>query len=520
LAAGSETVDSVAPSCDYSAPMKFYVTTAIDYINARPHIGHALEKIGADVAARYHRLCGDEVFFLTGTDEHSLNVQRQAEKEGLTPREYCERMIPSFTDTWAKLGISYDGFLRTTDPQHEAAVGLVFERLAKAGYLYQADYEGLYCPSCENYYAEKDAPDFHCPLHKRPLERLKEKNLFFKLSAFQERLQKLIETAEFRIEPVIRRNEILSLLREGLQDVSFTRANQKWGVLSPVEPHQTVWIWPDALTNYISAIGYGSDEAKFRRWWPADVHIIGKDITRFHCTIWPAMLLALELPLPRMIFAHGFLSVDGEKMSKTRGTMIEPSQVLEKYSADVLRYYLMREVSFGGDGDFSWARVEQRYNADLANDLGNLINRTLSMIHRYRGGVVPEATDADLKADAEKMTATYRERMVQLDFSGALTELWTFVTRANQYVEESKPWALAKDAALTGRLDSVLYNLAESVRLISVLVMPVLPTTAPQIRVQLGVDDKPGLFAEEITWGRLAPGTKIGQVAPLFPKRT
>jgi methionyl-tRNA synthetase len=505
--------------------MKFYVTTAIDYINARPHIGHALEKIGADVAARYHRLRGDDVFFLTGTDEHSLNVQRQAEKEGLTPREYCERMIPSFTDAWAKLGISYDGFLRTTDPLHEAAVGLVFEGLAKAGYLYQGDYEGLYCPSCENYYTEKDAPDFQCPLHKRPLERVKEKNLFFKLSAFQERLQKLIETAEFRIEPVVRRNEILGLLREGLQDVSFTRANLKWGVLSPVEPHQTIWIWPDALTNYISAMGYGSDEAKFRRWWPADVHIIGKDITRFHCTIWPAMLLALGLPLPKMVFAHGFISVEGEKMSKTRGTMIEPAAVLEKYTADVLRYYLMREVPFNGDGDFSWARVEQRYNADLANDLGNLVNRTLSMIGRYRQGAVPnagraDALDDDLRATAERTVASYQERMNELDYSAALERTWASVSRANRYVEESKPWALAKDAAQTARLNSVLYNLAESVRLISVLVSPFMPTTAQQIRVQLGVGEKLDVLTAEVTWGRLVPGTKLGQVAPLFPKRT
>ncbi len=500
--------------------MKFYITTAIDYINARPHIGHALEKIGADVAARYHRLCGDDVFFLTGTDEHSLNVQRQAEKEGLSPREYCERMIPAFTEAWAKLGISYDGFLRTTDPQHEAAVTLLFERLVKTGYLYEGDYEGLYCPSCENYYTEKDAPDGQCPIHKRPLERVKERNLFFKLSAFQDRLQKLIETAEFRIEPVIRRNEILGLIREGLQDVSFTRSNVRWGVPSPVNPKQTIWIWPDALTNYLSAIGYGSDEAKFQHWWPADVHIIGKDITRFHCTIWPAMLLALELPLPKMVFAHGFVTIDGEKISKTLGNMIEPSQALEKYSADVLRYYFMREVPFNGDGDFSWARVEQRYNADLANDLGNLVNRTLSMIQRYRAGVVPTAADADLKADGEKTTTAYRAAMIELNFSGALEHAWGFITRANRYVEETKPWALAKDAAQEGRLNSVLYNLAEATHLISVLVTPFMPTIAQQIRVQLGVTEKLQVLAEEIAWGRLAPGTKIGQIAPLFPKRT
>jgi methionyl-tRNA synthetase len=498
---------------------KFYVTTAIDYINARPHLGHALEKIGADVIARYHRLRGDEVFFLTGTDEHSLNVQRQAEKEGITPREFCDRMIPAFTEAWQWLRISYDGFVRTTDPQHEAAVKLLFERIAKSGYLYEGDYEGLYCPSCENYYTEKDAPNLQCPTHQRPLERVREKNLFFKLSAFKDKLQGLIETAEFRIEPVIRRNEILALIREGLQDVSFTRANVKWGVPCPLKPEQTIWIWFDALVNYISAIGYGSDEKMFARWWPADVHVIGKDITRFHCTIWPAMLLAAGLPLPRMVFAHGFISVEGEKMSKTRGTMIEPAEVLEKYSADVLRYYLMREVPFNGDGDFSWTRLEQRYNADLANDLGNLVNRALAMIQRYRVGVVPKPTADDLCADSEKTASAFSAQMNGLSFSAALESLWAFVTRANRYVEETKPWALAKDESQAGRLDAVLYNLAESARLISVLISPFMPAIATQIREQLGIDPQIGFLPAECRWGELAAGTKLGQVAPLFPKR-
>ncbi len=497
--------------------MKFYVTTAIDYINAPPHLGHALEKIGADVAARYHRLRGDDVFFLTGTDEHSLNVQRQAEKEGLTPREYCDRMITSFTDAWQALGIAYDGFVRTTDPQHENAVRVLFERILKTEYLYEGDYEGLYCPSCENYYTEKDAPDGQCPTHKRALERVKERNLFFKLSAFQDRLQQLIESGEFRIEPVIRRNEILAVLREGLQDISFTRTNVKWGVPSPHNPHQTIWIWFDALTNYISHIGYGRDERQFQKWWPADAHIIGKDITRFHCLIWPAMLLAAGLPIPKMVFAHGFISVEGEKMSKTRGTMIAPAEVLAKYPADVLRYYLMREVPFDGDGDFAWARLEQRYNADLANDFGNLVNRALSMIGRYRQGAIPATSAADLQPDFEKMLAAYRTAMDNLLFHEALSTLWAFVTRANRYVEETAPWKLAKDSAQSGRLDAVLYNLAEAVRLISILVAPVMPTIAEQMRAQLGLAGaRPSIV--EARWGLLPAGTKIGAVSPLFPK--
>jgi methionyl-tRNA synthetase len=499
--------------------MKFYVTTAIDYINARPHLGHALEKIGADVCARYRRLCGDEVFFLTGTDEHSLNVQRQAEAEGVSPREFCERMIPAFTGAWARLGISYDGFIRTTDPQHEAAVKLLFQRIAEAGFLYEDDYEGLYCASCENYYTEKDAPGLQCPTHQRALERVREKNLFFRLSRFQQQLQTLIESGEFRVEPAVRRNEVLALLREGLQDVSFTRANVQWGVPCPLKPGQTIWIWFDALVNYISAIGYGSDEQTFRKWWPADVHIIGKDITRFHCILWPAVLLAAGLPVPRMVFAHGFVSVEGEKMSKTRGTMIEPAEVLEKYSADVLRYYLMREVPFNGDGDFSWRRLEQRYNADLANDLGNLVNRTLSMLGRYRNGTVPEPGAAELQADAEKTTALYRSRMEALEFHLALEQLWAFVTRVNRYVEESAPWKLAKQPGQSRRLDAVLYNLAESVRLISVLVAPVMPAASAQMRAQLGIEEPVGLLAEEAKWGRLSAGRRVGEIRPLFPKR-
>ncbi len=502
---------------------KFYLTTAIDYINARPHIGHALEKIAADAYSRYRRLRGAEVYFLIGTDEHSLNVQRQAEKEGITPREYCDRMVLAWIDTWKQLEISYDGFIRTTDPQHEAAVARLFSKIHAAGHLYEGDYEGLYCPSCEDYYLEKDAPDLACPTHKRPLEQVKEKNFFFRLSAFQDQLQRLIESGELRIEPVIRRNEILGLLREGLRDVSFTRTNVKWGVKCPIKPEQTIWIWFDALINYISAVGYGHDEARFSRVWPAGAHIIGKDITRFHCTIWPAMLLAAGLPLPKLIFAHGFVSVEGEKLSKTRGNIIEPSEILAKYDADVLRYYLLREVPFSGDGDFSWTRLAQRYEADLANDLGNLVNRTLSMIQRYHNGVIPQPHASDpLDEEVKKLALTTTEKFQThfeaFEFKLALEQLWSFITRCNQYVEQTAPFRLAKDKSKSERLATVLYTLAESCRVIAILASPVLPRTAEKIRSQLGSGSGELRLAEARKWGTFLSGAQVGAVAPLFPK--
>jgi methionyl-tRNA synthetase len=496
--------------------MKFYVTTAIDYINARPHIGHALEKIGADVLARYRRLHGDDVFFLTGVDEHSLNVQRQAEKEGKTPREYCNGMVGFFTDAWAELGISCDHFIRTTDESHEKAVAEFFKKLHERGHLYLGDYEGLYCPSCENFYTEKEAVNGNCPTHQRPLEAVREKNYYFRLSAFEKSLRELIERGEFRIEPEPRRNEILGLLHEGLQDISFTRQKVTWGVPCPIQPDQTIWIWLDALLNYVSGVGWPHDMKKFERFWPADVHIIGKDITRFHCVIWPAVLLAADLPLPKTVFAHGFISVEGEKMSKTRGNVVEPADVLKKYPADVLRYYLMREVPFHGDGDFSWARLEQRYQTDLANDLGNLLQRTLSMIQRYCDGKISGPATQTPLVDARK----FAEAMDALAFNVALTELWQAVTRCNQYVEEKAPWKLAKDAAKARELAAVLYNLAESCRIISVLLAPFMPETSEKMRVQLGLPVKFGRFADEVQWGCLPAGQAIGAITPLFPKNS
>lgn len=502
---------------------KYFLTTAIDYIQARPHLGHALEKIGADVLARFKRLTGHDVFFLTGTDEHSLNIQRQAQKDGVAPQAFCDRMVEQWREVWSRLGISYDHFVRTTDATHEKAVQVLFEKMKAGNHIYEGVYEGWYCPSCENFIAEKELVDGKCAIHLIAPERVKEKNYYLRLTAFQEPLLNAIRSGEFRIEPEIRRNEIVSFIQQGLQDVSISRSSVSWGIPLSFDKSQTVWVWFDALINYLSGVGYANNDAECAKWWPANVHIIGKDITRFHCVIWPAMLMAAGVPLPKMVFAHGFLSVEGEKMSKTRGTMVEPSQVLEKFSGEVLRYYLLREVSFNGDGDFSWSRLDQRYNADLANDLGNLVNRTLSMIKRYRGGTIPEpesseTIDNEVQSLARSTAEQFRSRMDSLDFKGALDQLWSFITRCNQYVEQNAPWALAKDAAKAGRLSTVLYTLAESCRVISILVSPVLPQTAEKIRVQLGLEVSHFAFAEATEWGRLKTGSTIGDVAPLFPR--
>lgn len=501
---------------------KYFLTTAIDYINARPHIGHALEKIGADVLARWKRACGCQVHFLTGTDEHSLNIQRQAAKQGVSPHEFCNSMVEDWKKTWALLGISYDQFIRTTDPQHERAVAALFRKLHDAGHLSLGDYEGLYCASCENFYTEKDAPDFHCPTHKRPLEVVKEKNYYFRLSTFEPRLRELITTGQFAIEPTIRRNEILSLLDEGLRDVSFTRASVKWGVPCPVAPEQTIWIWFDALVNYISAIGYPDDPTRFQKLWPADVHIIGKDITRFHCVIWPAMLLGAGLPLPEKVFAHGFITIDGEKISKTRGNVIEPGEAVAKHGADALRYFLLREVPFDGDGDFSWAKFEQRYNSELANDLGNFVHRVVSMIHRYREGRVPvpifdSPLTSGIRALANETRGKFSAQMDALLFHEALTTLWRFVQFCNGYVESNAPWTLAKKPEKSAELSTVLYNVAEATRLLAVMLEPFMPQTAEKMHKQLGLAPKAGGFLLG-QWGGLETATALPQPTPLFPK--
>ena len=392
---------------------KFYLTTAIDYVNNRPHLGTAYEKVAADVIARYKRLCGVPTRFVMGNDEHSQNVYQRAQELGVEPLAFCDRMEAEFRDVWQRLDISFDDFIRTTQPRHRAAVTRLVSRIAEAGDLYEGDYEGWYCVSCESFKPEKDLVDGRCPIHQREPEWLKEKNHFFRLSRYRQPLLDHYAGNPHFLEPEIRRNEILRLLEAGVEDISMSRAGQPWGIPLPANPASVVYVWADALINYASAVGYGTDEELFERWWPADLHVIGKDITRFHCVVWPAMLMSAGVPLPRQVFGHGWVHWKGQKMSKSLGTAVDPLEAAERLGPDPLRLYLTREIAFGQDGDFTWDRFEERYNVDLANNLGNLVSRLASMAQRYRQGrlVSPAAPPGPLAEAAAAAVADYRRAM-------------------------------------------------------------------------------------------------------------
>jgi methionyl-tRNA synthetase len=503
--------------------MKFYVTTPIYYVNDRPHIGHVYTTTIADILARYHRACGDEVFFLTGTDEHAAKVVDAAAERKLTPQQWADKNAQEFQSTFARLGISNDDFIRTTQDRHKTKVQQYVGELMQSGDVYLGEYEGWYDVGQEEYIPDNKAKEFEykSPVNSRPLERKKEKNYFFRLSHYADALLQLMtEHPEF-VQPDERRNEMVNRIREGLNDVPISRISTGgWGIQVPGDDQHVIYVWIDALINYLSTV----DTDERRHWWPADVHLVGKDILWFHSVIWPALLLALKRPLPRQVYAHGWWKSEGQKMSKSLGNFVDLEKIdqyVATFGLDAFRYFLASNGPMGiNDSDFANAKFIEVYNADLANDLGNLINRTLSMIGRYRAGVVPAGDPADLRTEATAMAKTYQEAMARLDLHGALEALWQFISRGNRYVEESAPWKLAKDPAQASRLDAVLYNLAESVRLISVLVAPFMPGIAPRIRAQLGIEEKFDVLPQEVVWGRLAPGTKVGQVTPLFPKTT
>ncbi len=467
---------------------RFYLTTAIDYVNSRPHVGTAYEKVAADVIARYRRAAGFDVRFVMGNDEHSQNVFRKARELGLDPVAYCDRMEGEFRSVWAGLDISFDDFIRTTESRHRLAVEKLVTVSRASGDIYDGQYEGWFCVSCEAFKQEKDLVDGKCPVHQTTPEWIKERNYFFRLSAYRDRLLAHYEAHPEFVAPESRRNEMLRLLEAGLEDISVSRAGQAWGIPLPFDPNSVVYVWYDALINYAAAVGYGHDDALFETWWPADLHLIGKDITRFHCVVWPAMLMSAGLRLPRQVYGHGFVLTRGQKMSKSLGTVLDPLDAAGRFGPDPLRLYLMKEIVFGSDGDFTWDRFEEKYNVDLANNLGNLVNRITAMAERYRRGNLLASAPAEGLADiGKKAAATYRAAMDSLALDAGVRAAFGVVDATNEYIASSEPWTLARSEETQRALDQVLWSAAEGLRIAAVMLSPVMPGSAAEILRRLGV---------------------------------